>query len=93
VTLPVIRTSLLAGALLAFALSVDEIIVTYFVAGTQETIPLWIYDHLHQPNQRPIVNVVALFVILLSIIPVYISQRLVGAEATAGAATGTRTRR
>ncbi|HXX59850.1 MAG TPA: ABC transporter permease [Candidatus Sulfotelmatobacter sp.] len=93
VTLPVIRTALLAGALLAFALSFDEIIVTYFVAGTQETIPIWIYDHLHQPNQRPIVNVVALFVILLSTIPVYISQRLVGAEATAGAATGASARR
>ena len=63
------------------------------MAGTQETIPIWIFNHLHQANQRPIVNVVALFVILLSTIPVYISQRLVGAEATAGAATGTRTRR
>ncbi len=88
VTFPVIRTALVAGALLAFALSFDEIIVTYFVAGTQETVPIWIYDHIHQPNQRPIVNVVALFVILLSTVPVYISQRLVGAEATGGAATG-----
>jgi putative spermidine/putrescine transport system ATP-binding protein len=70
-----------------------ERIVTYFVAGNQETIPIWIFNHLHQPNQRPIVNVVALFVILLSTIPVYISQRLVGAEATAGAATGARARR
>ena len=93
VTFPVIRTALLAGALLAFALSFDEIIVTYFVAGTQETIPIWIYDHVHQPNQRPIVNVVALFVVLLSTIPVYISQRLVGAEAAAGAATGARAQR
>ena len=80
VTFPVIRT-----ALLAFALSFDEIIVTYFVAGTQETIPIWILNHLRQPNQRPIVNVVALLLILISTIPVYISQRIAGAESTAGA--------
>ncbi len=76
VTLPVIRTALLAGGLLAFALSFDEIIVTTFTAGTQETIPIWILSHLRLPNQRPIVNVVALAVILLSILPVYIAQRL-----------------
>jgi putative spermidine/putrescine transport system permease protein len=93
VTFPVLRTSLLAGALLAFALSFDEIIVTYFVAGTQETVPIWILNHLRQPNQRPIVNVVALLLILASTIPVYLSQRLAGAEATAGVATGTRSRR
>jgi putative spermidine/putrescine transport system permease protein len=88
VTFPVLRTALLAGALLAFALSFDEIIVTKFVAGTDSTIPIWIYDHLRQPNQRPIVNVVALLLILLSTIPVYLSQRIAGAESTAGAATG-----
>jgi putative spermidine/putrescine transport system permease protein len=92
VTFPVIRTALLAAALLAFALSFDEIIVTYFVAGTQETIPIWILNHLRQPNQRPIVNVVALLLILLSTIPVYISQRIAGAESTAttAAAPGAR---
>ncbi|MGZ6328402.1 MAG: ABC transporter permease, partial [Candidatus Limnocylindrales bacterium] len=83
VTFPVIRTALVAAALLAFALSFDEIIVTYFVAGTQETIPIWILNHLRQPNQRPIVNVVALLLILLSTIPVYLSQRIAGAETTA----------
>jgi len=76
VTFPVIRSALLAGGLLAFALSFDEIIVTTFTAGTQETIPIWILNHLRQANQRPIVNVVAVFLILLSAIPVYLSQRL-----------------
>jgi putative spermidine/putrescine transport system permease protein len=76
VTFPVVRTALLAGALLAFALSFDEVIVTYFTAGTQRTLPLWIFNNLQLPNQRPIVNVVAVLVILLSAIPVWISQRL-----------------
>ncbi len=76
VTLPVLRTALVAGGLLAFALSFDEVIVTTFTAGTQETLPLWIYNNLKLPNQRAIVNVVAVILILLSIIPVYLSQRL-----------------
>ena len=70
------RRALVAGALLAFALSFDEIIVTTFTAGTDTTLPIWIYSNLRLPNQRPIVNVVALVVILLSAIPVYASQRL-----------------
>ena len=69
-------SALVAGALLAFALSFDEIIVTTFTAGTDTTLPIWIYSNLRLPNQRPIVNVVALVVILLSAIPVYASQRL-----------------
>jgi putative spermidine/putrescine transport system permease protein len=76
VTLPAIRTSLFAGALLAFALSFDEIIVTNFTAGDQQTLPLWIFTNLSRPNQLPIVNVVAVLVVLLSAIPVYIAQRL-----------------
>lgn len=76
VTFPVIRTALLAGGLLAFALSFDEIIVTTFTAGTQETIPIWILNHLRQANQRPIVNVVAIVLILLSAIPVYLANRV-----------------
>ena len=76
VTFPVLRTAILAGGLLAFALSFDEIIVTTFTAGTQETIPIWIFNHFRLPNQRPIVNVVAVFLILLSMIPVYLAQRL-----------------
>ena len=86
VTLPTIRTAVLAGGLLAFALSFDEIVVTTFTAGTQETIPIWIFDHLKQANQRPIVNVVALILILLSTIPVYLASRL-----TTGSETGGRT--
>jgi len=76
VTLPLVRTALLAGGLLAFALSFDEVIVTTFTAGTQTTLPIWILANLHLPNQLPIVNVVAVFVILLSAIPVYLAQRL-----------------
>ena len=76
VTLPVIGTALLAGGLLAFALSFDEVIVTTFTAGTQQTLPIWIYANLQLPNQRPIVNVVAVVVILLSTIPVYLAQRI-----------------
>jgi len=84
ITFPVIRTAVLAGGLLAFALSFDEIVVTTFTAGTQETIPIWIFNHLRQANQRPIVNVVALVLILLSTIPVYFASRL-----TTGTAGGT----
>jgi putative spermidine/putrescine transport system permease protein len=76
VTFPVIRTALVAGAMLAFALSFDEVIVTTFTAGTQQTLPIWILSNLRLPNQRPIVNVVALVLILLSLIPVYLAQRM-----------------
>jgi putative spermidine/putrescine transport system permease protein len=87
VTFPVLRTAVLAAGLLAFALSFDEIIVTTFTAGTQETIPIWILNHLRLPNQRPIVNVVALALIVLSMIPVYLAQRL-GSDTTGAAAVG-----
>jgi putative spermidine/putrescine transport system permease protein len=76
ITLPVLRTALFAGALLAFALSFDEVIVTTFTAGRQETLPIWILTNLSRPNQLPIVNVVAVVVVLLSVIPVLIAQRL-----------------
>ena len=62
--------------------------MTTFTAGTQETIPIWILDHIRQPNQRPIVNVVALLLILLSVIPVYLAQRL--SSDTSGGATVTK---
>jgi putative spermidine/putrescine transport system permease protein len=84
ITFPVIRTAIVAGGLLAFALSFDEIVVTTFTAGTQETIPIWIFNHLRQANQRPIVNVVALVLILLSTIPVYLASRLTTGTETAG---------
>jgi len=76
ITFPQLRTALLAGGLLAFALSFDEIIVTTFTAGPQKTLPIWILTNLSRPNQLPIVNVVAVLVILLSFIPVYVAQRL-----------------
>jgi putative spermidine/putrescine transport system permease protein len=93
ITLPAIRTALLAGALLAFALSFDEIIVTTFTAGAQQTLPIWIFTNLSRPNQLPIVNVVAVLVVLASAIPVYIAQRLTtetGVAAPAAAAAGAR---
>lgn len=76
VILPNISTALLAGGLLAFALSFDEIIVTNFTSGSEITLPKWIFNNLRLPNQRPVVNVVASVVILASFIPVYIAQRL-----------------
>ena len=85
VTFPMIRTALLAGALLAFGLSFDEIIVTTFTAGAgTQTLPLWILDNLARPNQAPIVNVVAAIVLVLSVIPIYLSQRLAGDSAGGG---------
>jgi putative spermidine/putrescine transport system permease protein len=87
VTLPSIRTALLAGALLAFGLSFDEIIVTKYLAGTDLTLPIWIYKNLSKPTQRPVVNAVALVVGLVAIVPVYFAQRLAGGTgATPGAA-------
>jgi len=82
VTLPTLATALLAGAMLAFALSFDEIIVTNFTAGTEQTLPIWILSNIKLPNQRPTVNVVAVVVILLSAIPIYLAQHLTGSEAT-----------
>jgi putative spermidine/putrescine transport system permease protein len=82
ITLPLIGTALLAGGLLAFALSFDEVIVTTFTAGTDQTLPIWILSNLRLPNQRPLVNVVAVFVIVLSAIPVYLSQRLASESGT-----------
>ena len=76
VTLPALRSAMVAGALLAFALSFDEVIVTTFAAGRQQTLPIWILANLSRPNQLPIVNVVGVLVILLSAIPVYLAHRL-----------------
>jgi putative spermidine/putrescine transport system permease protein len=76
VTLPALRSAMVAGALLAFALSFDEVIVTTFTAGQQQTLPIWILTNLSRPNQLPIVNVVGVLVILLSAIPVYFAHKL-----------------
>jgi putative spermidine/putrescine transport system permease protein len=78
ITMPSIRTALLAGGLLAFGLSFDEIIVTKYLAGTDQTLPIWIYKNLFRPTNRPVVNVVALVVGLLAIVPVFAAQRLAG---------------
>jgi putative spermidine/putrescine transport system permease protein len=78
VTLPSISTALVAGGLLAFALSFDEVIVTTFTAGAQNTLPLWIFGAIRLGQQLPEVNVVVLGVLLLTIIPVTISVRLTG---------------
>lgn len=79
VTLPLARTALLSGALLSFALSFDEVIVTNFTAGPgTRTIPLWILSAIQRPTELPVVNVVALLLILLSVIPVYLAQRIGG---------------
>ncbi len=85
ITLPSLATALFAGALLAFALSFDEIVVTNFTAGTEQTLPIWIFANFRLPNARPVVNVVALAMIVLSFIPVYVSARLAGAESVASA--------
>ena len=84
VTAPQISTAIIAASLLAFALSFDEVIVTTFTISGQETLPIWILANLSRPNQLPIVNVVAVFVILLSIIPVWIAQRLASGAGGAG---------
>jgi putative spermidine/putrescine transport system permease protein len=79
VTFPLLRSALLAGGLLSFALSFDEIIVTTFTAGAGvQTLPIWIFNNLFRPNQAPIVNVVAAALIVLSVVPVYIAQRISG---------------
>ena len=89
VTFPAIRTAVTAGGLLAFALSFDEIIVTNFLAGSTVTLPKFIYNSVRQPHNRPVVNVVAVVVVLLMLIPVYIAQRLAGGpDAQAAAAKG-----
>jgi putative spermidine/putrescine transport system permease protein len=77
ITFPALQSALLAGALLAFALSFDEIIVTNFTAGPGlQTLPLWIFNNYQRPNQLPLVNVAAVIVLLLSTIPVYLATRL-----------------
>ncbi|HKG09974.1 MAG TPA: ABC transporter permease [Gaiellaceae bacterium] len=76
ITFPQLRSALLAGSLLAFALSFDEVIVTIFTSGAQQTLPIWIFANLARPAELPTVNVVALFLIVVSIVPVYLATRL-----------------
>lgn len=76
VSFPAMRSALLAGGLLAFALSFDEVIVTIFTAGGVKTLPIWIFQSFRLANQVPLVNVAGLVAILLSVIPVYLATRI-----------------
>jgi putative spermidine/putrescine transport system permease protein len=85
VVLPNIATALLAGGMLAFALSFDEVIVTTFTAGQQTTLPIWMLAELVRPRQRPVTNVVAVLVIAVTFLPILLAYRLTrGTEETAG---------
>jgi putative spermidine/putrescine transport system permease protein len=70
VVLPNLGTALLAGGMLAFALSFDEVIVTTFTAGQQATLPIWMLEELVRPRQRPVTNVVAMVVALVTFFPI-----------------------
>lgn len=76
ILLPVLGTALLAGGILAFALSFDEIIVTTFTAGQQQTLPIWIFNQLFRPRERPVTNVVAFLVIAVMAIPILLAHRV-----------------
>ena len=80
VVLPQLGSALLAGALLAFALSFDEVIVTTFTAGQQTTLPIWMLQELIRPRQRPVTNVVAVFIIALTFMPILAAYYLTRAD-------------
>lgn len=85
IVLPSIGTALLAGGMLAFALSFDEVIVTTFTAGQQQTLPIWMLSELVRPRQRPVTNVVAVLVVAVTFIPILLAYYLTReGEATAG---------
>jgi len=89
VTLPNMRSALGAGGLLAFGLSFDEIIVTTFTIGAgEQTLPYWIFSNLFRAQERPIVNAVAVIVVLISILPVYLAYRLTREEGGPAAVRG-----
>ncbi|HEX9040371.1 MAG TPA: ABC transporter permease [Trebonia sp.] len=90
VTLPLSATALISGALLAFALSFDEVIVTIFTAGAQNTLPLWIFGAIRLGQQLPEVNAVVTVVILLTLIPVVLAARIAGAGALSRSGGGRR---
>ena len=91
ITLPTTATALVAGALLAFALSFDEVIVTTFTAGAQNTLPLWIFGAIRLGQRLPEVNAVVFFVILITMIPLAVAARLTGGTGMAAApAAGSR---
>jgi putative spermidine/putrescine transport system permease protein len=79
IVLPNIGTALLAGAILAFSLSFDEVIVTTFTAGNQQTLPIWIFSQMLKPRNRPITNVTAMLVVLITALPILFAQRITAA--------------
>lgn len=83
IVLPNAATAVVAGAMLAFALSFDEIIVTTFTAGNQQTLPIWIFSSLNRPRNRPVLNVTAMIVMAVTLIPIIVAQRLTHAETEA----------
>ncbi len=84
VVLPGLATALVAGAMLAFALSFDEIVVTTFTAGQQQTLPIWMFSQLVRPRQRPVTNVVAVFVVAITAAPILLAYYLTRGTAAAG---------
>jgi len=86
IILPHLGTALLAGGILAFALSFDEVIVTTFTSGQQSTLPIWIFSQLTRPRDRPVTNVVAVFVIAITTIPILLAHRLTQESTEEGAA-------
>jgi putative spermidine/putrescine transport system permease protein len=87
VTIPMLSTAIIAGGLLAFALSFDEVIVTTFTAGAQNTLPLWIFGAILRGQQLPEVNAVVVFVLILTIIPIAYAARISSGERTFGSTT------
>jgi putative spermidine/putrescine transport system permease protein len=76
IVLPNLATALLAGGILAFSLSFDEVIVTTFTAGQQQTLPIWLFSQMLRPRNRPITNVTAMLLVLITALPILLAQRL-----------------
>ncbi|KAF1050563.1 MAG: Inner membrane ABC transporter permease protein YdcV [Stenotrophomonas maltophilia] len=85
IILPNLGSALLAGGMLAFALSFDEIIVTTFTAGHERTLPIWLLNQLSRPRDVPVTNVVAMLVMLVTMLPILGAYYLTrGGESVAG---------
>jgi len=88
IVLPNILPALLAGGILAFSLSFDEVIVTTFTAGQQKTLPIWIFSQMLKPRNRPVTNVTALLIVLITAVPILIAQRLISQTSDTGETRG-----
>ncbi len=84
IVLPNISSALLAGGILAFSLSFDEVIVTTFTAGQEKTLPIWILSQMLKPRNRPVTNVTALLIVLITAIPILIAQRIINKSSDTG---------